>query len=165
MMLVLVLVAGGWFVYFLLSAGLFKTIDPHFGGQCRQISGVVGPEDITIHPETGVAYISASDWRAATQGQPANGAIYAYDLNSQTPQLLNLTPGASADFHPHGISLYNAKNGPDALFVINHQKGKHRIEIYDLKNGRLSHRKTISDPMLISPNDLVAVGRDKRHKR
>ena len=77
------------------------------------------------------------------------------------PQLLNLTPGASADFHPHGISLYNGKNGQDALFVINHQKGKHRIEIYDLKNGWLSHRKTISDPMLISPNDLVAVGRDK----
>jgi len=159
--LTVVLFAAGWIAHLLGSLGVFKTIEPHFAGECTPITGVVGPEDITIHPETKVAYISASDWRAATQGQPAKGAIYAYDMKSQTPQLLNLTPGASPYFHPHGISLLHDKNGQDALFVVNHQKGKNSIEIYDLKGGRLSHRKTISDPMLISPNDLVAVGRDR----
>jgi arylesterase/paraoxonase len=159
--LVIVMVAAGWSLNILGALGVFKTIEPHFSGECTPITGVVGPEDITIHPETGVAYVSSSDWRAAAQGQPANGAIYAYDLKSKTPQLLNLTPAAAPDFHPHGISLYSDKNGRDALFVINHPKGKHTVEIYDLKNGRLSHRKTLSDPMLISPNDLVAVGRNK----
>lgn len=156
--LALVMAAAGLVANMLRALGFFKTIEPHFAGECTALTGVVGPEDITIHPGTGVAYISASDWRAATQGRPANGAIYAYDLKAQSPQLLNLTPDAGPDFHPHGISLYRGKNGRDALFVINHQKGRNSIEIYDLKADRLSHRKTISDPKLISPNDLVAVG-------
>jgi len=159
--LTVVLLAAGWIAHVLGALGVFKTIAPHFAGECTAITGVVGPEDITIHPVTGVAYISSADWRAAVQGKPANGAIYAYDLKAQTPQPLNLTPDASAWFHPHGISLYIDKSGQDALFVVNHQKGKNSIEIYDLKDGRLSHRKTISDPMLISPNDVVAVGRNR----
>lgn len=159
--LTVVLFAAGWIAYLLGSLGVFKTIEPHFAGECTPITGVVGPEDITIHPETGVAYISSADWRAAAQGKSANGAIYAYDLKSQTPQLLKLTTGMDAYFHPHGISLYQDENGQDALFAVNHRKGKNSIEIFDLKNGRLSLRKTISDPMLISPNDVVAVGRNR----
>ena len=134
---VLVLAAGGWFVHLLWSAGQFKTLEPHYAGDCTPITGIVGPEDITIHPETGVAYISASDRRAVTQGKPANGAIYAYDLNSIAPELIRLTAGAGGDFHPHGISLYVGENGQDSLFVVNHEDGRHRIEIYDLKDRQL----------------------------
>ena len=159
--LILVLAAAGWFVHLLWSTGQFKTLEPHFAGECTPITGVVGPEDITIHPQTGVAYISASDWRATAQGQPAKGAIYAYDLNYSTPELIRLTANAGADFHPHGISLYVGEKGQDALFVVNHEDGGHRIEIYDLREGQLAHRKTIADPMLISPNDIVAVGPDQ----
>jgi arylesterase/paraoxonase len=158
---VLVLVAGGWFVHMLWSAGQFKTIEPHYAGECTPITGVVGPEDITIHPETGVAYISAADWRAVTQGKPAGGAIYAYDLNSLTPELILLTADAGDNFHPHGISLYNGQNGQDSLFVVNHEDNRHRIEIYDLRDGQLIHRKTIAGSMLISPNDIIAVGPDQ----
>lgn len=159
--LVIVMVAAGWTLNMLGALGVFKALAPHFAGECTPITGVVGPEDITIHPETGVAYISSSDRRAAAQGRPARGAIYAYDLKSETPRLRNLTPAAAPDFNPHGISLHIDKNGEEALFVVNHQKGKHTVEIYDLQNGRFSHRRTLSDPMLISPNDLVAVGRDR----
>jgi arylesterase/paraoxonase len=38
------------------------------------------------------------------------------------------------------------------------ENGRHSIEIYDLRERHLHHRKTIADPMLISPNDIVAVG-------
>ena len=159
--MVLVLAAGGWFVHLLWSAGQFKALEPHYAGECTPISGVVGPEDITIHPETGVAYISASDWRAVTRGKPARGAIYAYDLNSLTPELILLTANAGDNFHPHGISLYTGPSGQDSLFVVNHEDNRHRIEIYDLRDGKLIHRKTIADSMLISPNDIVAVGPDQ----
>jgi len=158
---VLVLVAGGWFVHMLWSAGQFKTLEPHYAGQCTPITGLVGPEDITIHPQTGVAYISAADWRALTQGKPARGAIYAYDLNSLTPELILLTADAGDNFHPHGISLYTGQNGQDSLFVVNHEDNRHRIEIYDLRDGQLIHRKTIAGSMLVSPNDIVAVGPDQ----
>jgi arylesterase/paraoxonase len=157
----LVLAAGGWFVHLLWSAGQFKTLEPHFDGVCTPITGLVGPEDITIHPESGIAYISASDWRAVSQGKPANGGLYAYDLKSQDPHLIYLSTDAGNHFHPHGISLYVDENGLNSLFVVNHEDGRHRIEIFDLINGKLTHRKTVADPKLISPNDIVAVGPDK----
>ena len=159
--LILVLVVVGWTVDLLWSAGQFKTIEPHFTGQCTQVRGVIGAEDITVHPKTGVAFISACDRRAVVAGQPGKGAIYAYDLNLNKPRLVNLTPDASEDFQPHGISLFTGDDGNDTLCVINHEAGKHQIEIYDLKNEKLVHRKTVSDPMLVSPNDLVAVGPER----
>ena len=159
--LVLVLVVGGWFLHMLWSAGQFKTLEPHYAGECTPITGVVGPEDITVHPATGIAYISASDRRAVIRGKTANGAIYAYDLNSSSPQLIRLTVDAGDDFHPHGISLHAGESGQDALFAVNHEDDRHRIEIYDLRAGQLVHRKTLADSMLISPNDIVAVGPDK----
>jgi arylesterase/paraoxonase len=145
----------------LWSTGQFKTLEPHFAGDCTPVTGVVGPEDITIHPETGIAYISTSDWRAVNQGKPADGALYAYDLKSSTPELVRLSVNAGDDFHPHGISLYVGHSGQDSLFVVNHEDSRHRIEIYDLRDGQLIHRKSITDPMLISPNDIVAVGPDQ----
>ena len=62
--LLLVILVAGWAVYLYWVAGQFKTIEPHFSGKCEAVAGVVGPEDITIHPKTGVAFVSACDRRA-----------------------------------------------------------------------------------------------------
>jgi arylesterase/paraoxonase len=154
---VAILVAG-WVLQLLWAAGQFKTLEPHFEGTCAQIEGLAGAEDLTIHPRTGVAYLSAYDRRAAADGEPARGAIYAYDLKASAPKLVDLTPDAPPGFRPHGLSLYAAPNRRDALFVINHAGGQHTVEVYDLVRGRLAHRETLADPLLVSPNDLVAVG-------
>lgn len=154
---VAILVAG-WVLQLLWAAGQFKTLEPHFEGTCAQIEGLVGAEDLTIHPRTGVAYLSAYDRRSAAEGRPARGAIYAYDLKTSAPRLVDLTPDAAPGFHPHGLSLYAAPDGRDALFVINHAGGRHAVEVYDLIRGRLEHRETLTDPLLVSPNDLVAAG-------
>jgi arylesterase/paraoxonase len=156
--LFLVILVAGWAVYLYWVAGQFKTIEPHFSGKCKAVAGVVGPEDITIHPETGIAYVSACDRRALQDGKPGGGAIYAYDLNAVTAEPVNLTPDADRDFRPHGISLYVGEDGRDVLFVINHQGGEHRIDIFDLKDGGLAYRKSLRSPMLVSPNDIVGVG-------
>ena len=158
---VVVVAAGAWVVYLMGSAGQFKTLEPHFDGECKPVSGISGPEDITIHPHTGIAYISAADRRAVIRGEPARGGIYAYDLNVGSPQLLHLTKDAAEDFHPHGISLYVGPEGRDSLMVVNHENDRHAIEIYDLGEGKLHHRTTITDPMLVSPNDIAAVGPDR----
>ena len=157
---VLILVVTGWVVHLLWSAGQFKTIEPHFSGTCRAVRGVVGAEDITIHPGTGVAYISACDRRALRAGQNGRGGIYAYDLKSDQPVPVMLTSGPGPDFQPHGISLFVDPTGRDTLFVINHSRGTHKVEIYDFKADGLAHRKTVAGPALVSPNDIVAVGRD-----
>ncbi|CAD7839316.1 MAG: hypothetical protein [Olavius algarvensis Delta 4 endosymbiont] len=158
--LVLVLVIAGWVGHLLWSAGHFKTIEPHFAGSCLVVSGVTGAEDITIHPRTGMAYISACDRRALRTGQNGRGGIFAYDLTAPQPVPVKLTSGPGPDFQPHGISLYIDAEGRDALFVINHSGGTHKVEIYDVKPDGLVHRRTVKDPVLVSPNDIVAVGRE-----
>lgn len=157
-LLLVILLCGGWVVELMWSAGQFKTIDAHFSGSCRPVVGIVGAEDITIHPATNIAYISACDRRAVGSGKPGNGGIYAYDLNADGAHPINLTPDIDVDFQPHGISLYSGKEGQDALFVVNHQGGKNTIEIFLLQDGQLVHQKTVADAALVSPNDLVAVG-------
>jgi arylesterase/paraoxonase len=159
--LVFLVVVIGWVVDLVWSAGQFKTIEPHFDGRCTQVEGVTGAEDITIHPETGIAFISACDRRAVNEGRPGRGRIFAYDLNADHPKPADLTPGAAEDFQPHGLSLYVGDEEQDTLFVVNHEGGTHRIEVYDVNGAGLSHRRTLSDPMLVSPNDVVAVGPDR----
>ena len=157
-LLLVMLLCGGWVVELMWSAGQFKTIDSHFSGTCRPVAGVVGAEDVTIHPANGIAYLSVCDRRAVGSGKPGNGGIFAYDLNIDGAQPINLTPDVDVDFQPHGISLYIDQQGQDALFVVNHQGGKNTIEIFLLQDDQLVHQKTVADPALVSPNDLVAVG-------
>ena len=97
-----------WFVLDTLrAAGHFKTIEPHFDGSCRPIGGMPGPEDITVHPDSGVAFISSTDRRAQRAGQPVRGAIYALDLESEKPEPIALITELEHGFQPHGLSLKN----------------------------------------------------------
>ena len=159
--LVLVLATAIWVVHLLWSTGQFKTIEPHFSGTCRTVLGVVGAEDITIHSRTGVAYISVCNRRALMDGQKGHGGIYAYELNAAQPIPVKLTSGPGPDFQPHGISLFVDPGGQDVLFVINHSGATHTVEVYDIKAGELIHRQTLSDPELVSPNDITAVSRNR----
>lgn len=166
LLLVVVLAVSVWGLHLLWLAGTFRRIHPHFAGSCHLIRGPVGPEDITIHPRTGVAYISATDRRAVLAGKPVPGAIYAYDLNASPATLVNLTPKADSQFQPHGISLWAGADGREALFVVNHpmvgdRPDPNNIEIFDLTEKGLIHRATLTDPLLVMPNDLVAVGLDR----
>jgi arylesterase/paraoxonase len=162
----IMVLAGGWFLSILWRAGSFRGIEPHFAGACRLVEGPVGPEDITIHPRTGIAYVSASDRRARAAGRATPGAIYAYDLNQPGAEPVNLTPDADLSFQPHGISLWSGGGRTDVLFVINHPASTssthaHTVEIFDVDGPALFHRATLADPLLVMPNDLVAVGVDR----
>lgn len=139
-------------------AGEFKTLQPHFSGQVQKVFGAVGAEDITIHPQTGVAFISSSDRRAIFRGEKTHGAIFAYDLNAAMPQLKNLTGDFNEDFNPHGLSLFIAENGAASLFVVNHRAEGNYIEIFDYHDSTLVHRESIRGELMNSPNDVVAVG-------
>lgn len=162
----LFVLVGGWFVLLLWRAGSFRSIEPHFAGACRLVPGPVGPEDITIHPRSGIAYVSASDRRARAAGRPTPGGIYAYDLKQPGAEPVNLTPDADLSFQPHGISLWTGGGRTDVLFVINHPASTssphaHTVEIFDVDGLALFHRATLADPLLVMPNDLVAVGVDR----
>lgn len=164
----LILLVGAWFGKLLVDAGQFRSLEPHFDGSCRRVTGAVGPEDVTIHPETRVAYVSATDRKALFAGKPVPGAIFSYDLDDPEAGLVNLTPDAGIDFQPHGISLWRGESGRAVLFVVNHphdERGglRHQIDVFDLVGGRLVHRPPAleDDELLIMPNDIVGLGPDR----
>ncbi len=157
-LLIIILAVAGWVFKLFWDAGQLKTLTPHFAGSCKQISGVIGPEDITIHPKTGIAYISAYDRRAVLMGKSAERGIYAYDTRSENSVPILMTTGPGEDFRPHGLSLYVSPTGDDLLFVINHARDQHAIEVFAIDSGSLRYRSTFKNPLLISPNDIVAVG-------
>jgi arylesterase/paraoxonase len=127
----LAIIAGIFALQTLFIAGEFKRLLPHFAGSREAVTGIPGPEDITVDPRSGMAYMS-SDVRPAARGDgPARGDVYGYDLDSPNPELINLTRDFPGAFHPHGISLYS-EAGYSRLFVVNHRAGTDAIEVFDV---------------------------------
>lgn len=146
-------------------SGALRELEAHARGvqSCRLVEGPVGPEDVTVHPETGLAFVSAADRRARMRGEPAPGAIWSYDLREARPEPVNRTPDADVGFQPHGISLWLGPEGEARLFVISHPPRDgagpaHTVEVFDVGGAELRHRATWTDERLVMPNDLVAVG-------
>ena len=171
--LILVVLIGGYVLYLARDAGEFRQVLNVHPGECRQVAGLPGSEDITIHPSGRYAYISSDDRRSSMAGEPVPGAIFRYDLTEAEPVPVNLTPDAGIDFRPHGIALHVDEDGRETLFVVNHPGAPHfaepadhdgpdhTIEIFAVTGSGLQHRQTISDELLISPNDLIAVDHER----
>lgn len=144
----------------LYDAGEFKSINPHFEGECISVFGLNGPEDITIL-KNGIAFISADDrWKTLAEN-PSQGHIYSYNVNHENPELINLTSNLEIDFHPHGISVFEDSLGNVTIFVVNHVDNIHSIELFKFENEKLVHTNTIKSSLLISPNDIVAINENQ----
>jgi len=92
-----VALVAAWAVRLYWLAGEFKRLEPHFAGECTTVTGAVGAEDIVIHRAAGIAFVSATDRRAAMAGRAPRGAIYLYDLADARHGLRNLTLDASPE--------------------------------------------------------------------
>lgn len=157
---IILLVIGLFALNAVWQSGSFKTIVNTFAGTSQTIDNIVGVEDITIDQTTGIAFLSSDDrWAKLLKNQPTKGAIYTLNLNDSLPHPLSMTAHFTLeDFHPHGISLFQTPEGKKMLFVVNHRQSDNTIEIFEYKNDSLIHQKTISDALLVSPNDVVGVG-------
>ncbi len=162
-LLFIVLILTFFVIRTMYNAGSFKTISPHFDGTEQIVETLPGTEDITIDQETGIAYISTDDRRSTLKGEKGKkGAIMCLDLNNEKNEVIEMTSDLDKDFHPHGISLFKTKEGKKLLFVVSHLVGiaveKHFIEIFEIQGKKLKHLESIEDPLMTSPNDVVAVG-------
>lgn len=162
----------GYALYLAHDAGEFRSIDDLRPGTCRQVPGLPGAEDITLHPDWEVALISSFDRRAAMEGNVRPGGIFAWALDGSMDAPVNLTPDAGTDFRPHGISLFVGPDGRATLLVVNHpgeslfgeqprigpSEPVHTVEVFELDGMNLVHRQTLAhESMMVSPNDIVAV--------
>ena len=155
---VILILVGIMAVRTLHLAGVFKTIKPHTGCERLVIGGMPGPEDITIHPGNGLAYISSDDRRARAAGRDVKGRIFVLDPKTDIPEPRELTLTEPKDFHPHGISLLVDADGRTLLFAVNHRADGPFVEIFEVAGHALLHRESVSHPLMFSPNDVVAVG-------
>lgn len=162
LLLVVLIAVGVWAYFFAQAAGLFLDLKP-VPLACRAVTGggIVGVEDLTIDPETKLAYLAGYDRRAAFAGRPTRGAIWVYDMDAPDAVPVDATATALPDgFWPHGISLYRGADGKKTLFVISHAGGKHSVEIFDVDGATLTFRRTVTGEAMVSPNDIVGVGPD-----
>jgi arylesterase/paraoxonase len=138
------------------DAGEFKSVVSRCGCVWVEYKGLPGTEDITIDPDTGLAYISVDDRRAAGKGRPVQGSIYGFDTRAGASVPYRLSGDLPFDFHPHGIGLF--RRGEKRLFVINHRTDGHFVEIFRVHRDRLVHLESVSGPLMHSPNDVAPVG-------
>jgi arylesterase/paraoxonase len=141
----------------LYSAGVFKTLKPHLEGTIKTIyTTMPGTEDLDIDYQKGLLFISSTDRWEQLKGKPVEGGIYLLQLDSGiAPRKLPTT--YKGVFRPHGISFFS-KEGGDYLFVVNHRSDDDSyVELFQFKNDTLFYKKSFSDRLLFSPNDVVGV--------
>lgn len=141
----------------------FAGNEPHFAGTCEALDLGESAEDMQVDRERGFAYLSLIDRAALAQGEAAQGWIGRLDLNAPTPAVEPALVDKPDHFRPHGVSLWVDASGQRSLFVINHpvERGvePELVELFrEQEPGRFRHVRTFSDPLIASPNDLVAVG-------
>jgi arylesterase/paraoxonase len=161
-LLVVVLLAGCYFLSIMYSTGFFRKIENRAYGSVLKEIPLFGAEDMTVDYASGIMFISSFDRVASVGGENPTGGIYILDLKSDDLVLVRLDDGLGKGFHPHGISLLKIDSATYRLWVVNHQNGNHTIELFEfIGKDHLAHLRTYSDPLIISPNDVVAINQEQ----
>lgn len=164
-LLILVAVTGS----FMIRGGAFRDVVVVDAGLCQTIRIPDGSaEDIQPDRDNNLALLSVLDRRSIVTGTAGDGTIARLSLKNDvngSPTTIEPALASQPDvFQPHGISLFESPDGTQTLFAINHAFGAGEfIEVFEKPAGQdlFDHIQTLSSPLLISPNDLVAVGRRK----
>lgn len=141
----------------------FTSVEGEIPWACESISLPGSAEDIVIDRMRGVAYLSVLDRRALLSNRNIRGVILALDLETDPVGVFLPLSETPSHLHPHGLSLYQDAAGNTRLFVINHPRergqGPEAVEIFERRDdGLLHHVRTVSSPLLNSPNDIQATG-------
>lgn len=161
LLFILLLVSGliGAFVLYIFSTtGFFRNVEStnDFGPVYKTID-LPGVEDLALAREDSLLILSVDDRAARRDGKGELKGLYLIDLRDLNFEPIALTDQVNFPFYPHGISLFRLDSARHGVMAINHVDGKHSVEHFILSGKTLTHKKTISDPNFISPNDLVMV--------
>lgn len=144
--------------YIVYSSGFFRNITPYFDGEVVAKIAIPGAEDMQADLEAGFIIISSDDRASRRDGVKVQGHLYKMSLDSFELAPIQLTATFTKEFYPHGISMVRTSDSTHRIFAVNHVGRDHFIEVFDLNGDSLTHQETLSDPSMISPNDVVALG-------
>lgn len=139
-----------------ISTGYFRTIENKFEGKIIKEINLPGAEDITISKIDSFAIISSTNRKKHTNTKQEKGGLYLIDLIKDNFTPILLTKEFTKPFAPHGISIYK-KDSIYVIAAINHTTNGEFIEMFELKNKTLSHKKTLQHKLIFSPNDIVLI--------
>ena len=145
---------------FMSFGGQFRALSVRSPGVCSTLPLNASAEDIQIDRNRSIAYLSSLDRRGLVEGKAVEGTVLQVDLVTDPLRTDPALSSAPSGFRPHGMSLYRMGDGKQRLFVISHPEGdEHVIELFEQNaDNRFTHVGSIRDPLLASPNAIVAVG-------
>ncbi|VAW10318.1 Serum paraoxonase/arylesterase 2 [hydrothermal vent metagenome] len=146
-------------VYTVVTTGFFRTIDNKFDGQLVKKVPLFGTEDITVSTIDGFALISSTK-RETMALEAGDGELYLMDMNSGEYQVTNLTASFQKPFAPHGISMLKI-DSTYKVMAVNHTPTGHSLEVFSMKDNEMTHKKTLTDKSMVSPNDVVIIDENR----
>lgn len=147
------------------AAGLFTDVARVACNDPSVVHGVKGPEDMQYDAASNTVFVSSTDWRAIATHPSALDGIFVFRPGEDT--VATRVKGTPADFHPHGLSLIRDRDGKLTLMVVNHTaRGTSAIDVFDVDGAgsnavSLHERESVTGDLLVSPNDVVAVDKDR----
>ncbi|GAA5947948.1 hypothetical protein JCM3765_007041 [Sporobolomyces pararoseus] len=190
---------AAWILPLITILGLRREVLPINNGKCVAVKGLVGCEDAWIDYEKAEAWLVCSSHEARKSWLPATLhldsaslpkvstdyiAVLNLDDNSYKKVKLLGLPADADGIYVHAIDAVESPDGKRTVFINSHRPPKNRslgktlgansvIEIFETTSNpyELKHVKTVSHPLIRTPNNLVATGprtfyasNDHRHK-
>ena len=158
--MIVVILLISFVVYIFISTGFFRTIENKFEGEVVKKIMLPGAEDITVSLSDSFALISSTDRRGIYPENARRDGLYYLDLKSGNYEMTYLSGSFHKPFHPHGISMIKLGQTYHVM-AINHTSDGHSIEVFELNGKELTFQNTLTDPSIVSPNDLVMLDENR----
>ena len=158
---ILFLIIIAYVFYIFYSTGFFRKVENSFAGTIEKQIELPGVEDMQISYEDNFILFSSDDRAGRRDGNKEKGHLYYMDLTNTMFQPVQLTTELKIPFYPHGISMIRIAVNRYRVYAVNHVDGIHSIEVFDLRNDSLTHIGTLQHNSMISPNDIVAIDKER----
>ncbi|PFH49773.1 hypothetical protein AMATHDRAFT_4627 [Amanita thiersii Skay4041] len=189
--LFLAVAAGVYQLYLkpiLTTFGYQRQIQSIGNKNCQTVPELKACEKLVIHQPTGVVYLACSNQASRTFWVPAVGRLnetaasrddYVATYDPKTSRITRLKLqnfNSKRGLSLHGMDVVPSSSNPEHLYVylVNHRApsggqaaklvgADSVMEIFETQVGSsvLTHLKTVEDPTIITPNDVIGYGDGK----
>lgn len=158
--LALVVLVIAFIAHTLITTGFFRTVENKFEGSVLKKIALPGAEDIMVSQQDSFALISSTDRAVYPPQEEEHGGLYYVELKTGNFNVKHLTASFEKPFAPHGISMFK-KDSTYTVMAISHTANGHSIEVFELIGDSLIFTTTLTNPAMVSPNDLVLVDENR----
>jgi len=158
--LILILLIFVFIANIFISTGFFRTVENKFEGEIIKKISLPGAEDITISPQEDFAIISSTKRNFFSENKEDFGGLFYMELESGNFNVIPLTTNFLKPFAPHGISMLKI-DSTYKIMAVNHTAKGHSLEVFNLNGKNLTYEKTIENPLINSPNDVVLINENQ----